>query len=63
MGPLAGVMVCHYYIIVKRQLNLHEMYKDHGIYWYSHGFNWRAFAAFITSFTPLSPVAWLREEH
>lgn len=47
--------MCHYYLIVKRKLNLHEMYRDHGIYWYSHGFNWRAFAAFFIGFTPLLP--------
>lgn len=55
MGPLAGVMVCHYYIIVKRKLNLHEMYNGSGIYYYQHGFNWRAWAAFIIGFAPLMP--------
>jgi NCS1 family nucleobase:cation symporter-1 len=55
MGPLAGVMVCDYYIIKKRKLDVNELYKDHGIYHYSHGFNWRAFLAFFIGLGPLLP--------
>jgi len=55
MGPLAGVIVCDYYIIKKRKLNVHELYNGRGIYWYDYGFNWRAFAAFGTGFAPLMP--------
>jgi len=55
MGPLAGVMVCDYYIIKKRKLNLHEMYTDHGIYWYTGGYNLRAFVAFFAAVAPLMP--------
>ena len=55
MGPLAGVMVSDYYLIKKRKLNVHELYHDHGIYHYSHGFNWRAFLAFFTGVAPLLP--------
>jgi hypothetical protein len=55
MGPLAGVMVCDYYLIKKQKLNIHELYKDRGIYWYDHGFNWRAFAAFVVGFGPCMP--------
>jgi len=55
MGPLAGTMVCDYYIIKKQKLNVHELYKDHGIYWYDYGFNWRAFASFFCGFIPVLP--------
>jgi NCS1 family nucleobase:cation symporter-1 len=55
MGPLAGIMICDYYIIKQRKLNLHEMYRDHGIYWYTGGFNWRAFVAFFSAVAPLMP--------
>ncbi len=55
MGPLAGVMVSDYYLIKQRKLDINELYKDRGIYWYDHGFNWRAFAAFIIGFGPLMP--------
>jgi nucleobase:cation symporter-1, NCS1 family len=55
MGPLAGVMVCDYYIIKKKKLNVDELYRHHGIYWYDYGFNWRAFASFFIGFLPLLP--------
>ncbi|KAI4212622.1 MAG: hypothetical protein LQ351_004694 [Letrouitia transgressa] len=55
MGPLAGVMVSDYYLIKERRLNVHELYRDRGIYYYSHGFNWRAYAAFLVGFAPLIP--------
>jgi NCS1 family nucleobase:cation symporter-1 len=55
MGPLAGVMVSDYYLIKKQKLDVHELYRDRGIYWYDHGFNWRAFAAFVVGFGPLMP--------
>lgn len=55
MGPLAGIMVTDYYIIKQRKLNLHELYRSHGIYWYTGGFHWRAFAAFFIAVAPLMP--------
>ena len=44
-----------YYLVRKRKLDVHELYKDRGIYWYDHGWNWRAYAAFMVGFTPLIP--------
>ncbi|KAF2731365.1 hypothetical protein EJ04DRAFT_554776 [Polyplosphaeria fusca] len=55
MGPLAGTMVCDYYIIKKGKLNVDQLYTDRGIYWYNGGWNWRAFASFILGFAPLLP--------
>jgi len=48
-------MITDYYILKKQKLNLDEMYKTRGIYYYSYGFNWRAFAAFFLGLTPLLP--------
>lgn len=55
MGPIAAIMICDYYVLKRQKLNLNEMYKTHGIYYYSHGFNWRAFAAFFIGLIPLLP--------
>ncbi|KAF2687403.1 hypothetical protein K458DRAFT_333812 [Lentithecium fluviatile CBS 122367] len=55
MGPLAGTMVCDYYIIKKRKLNIDELYTSHGIYWYNGGWNWRAYVSFVIGFAPLLP--------
>jgi nucleobase:cation symporter-1, NCS1 family len=55
MGPLAGTMVCDYYLIKKRKLDVDQLYTDRGIYWYSGGWNWRAYVSFVTGFAPLLP--------
>ncbi|KAK4939423.1 hypothetical protein LTR10_020320 [Elasticomyces elasticus] len=56
MGAICGVVCCHYYIIVKKKLNIHEMYNGDGIYRYNKiGVNWRAFFAFFVAIAPLVP--------
>ncbi|KAF2743378.1 hypothetical protein M011DRAFT_451186 [Sporormia fimetaria CBS 119925] len=55
MGPLAGTIVCDYYLIKKRKLHVDQLYTDRGIYWYSGGWNWRAYASFVIGFLPLLP--------
>ncbi|KAH0841072.1 cytosine-purine permease [Fonsecaea pedrosoi] len=56
MGAICGTMCSHYYLIVNKKLNIHEMYNGHGIYRYSKvGINWRAYASFFTAVAPLLP--------
>lgn len=56
MGAICGVVCCHYYLIVKKKLNIHELYNGDGIYRYSKiGVNWRAFVAFFVAIAPLVP--------
>lgn len=55
MGPLAGTMICDYYLIKRQKLKIDELYADKGIYWYSGGWNWRAFVSFVAGFAPLLP--------
>jgi NCS1 family nucleobase:cation symporter-1 len=45
LGPLAGIMICDYWIVRKRVLSLDDLYLRGGAYEYSRGFNWRAVAA------------------
>ena len=55
MGPLAGTMISDYYLVKKSKLDVDQLYTHHGIYWYNKGWNWRAYASFITGFAPLMP--------
>jgi NCS1 family nucleobase:cation symporter-1 len=55
MGPLAGTIVCDYYIIKKQKLNVHELYHTNGIYYYNGGWNWRAFVSFFIPVACLMP--------
>ena len=42
LGPVAGIMICDYFIIRRRVLLVNDLYFRNGSYEYSHGFNWRA---------------------
>src|ERR1700740_100362 len=45
LGPVAGIMICDYYIVRGRVLNVEDLYLRHGAYEYAHGFNWSALGA------------------
>ena len=47
LGPVAGIMICDYFVIRNRVLRVEDLYLRDGIYEYSGGFNWRAIAALI----------------
>jgi NCS1 family nucleobase:cation symporter-1 len=46
LGPIAGVLICDYFIIRKKNLAVEDLYRRGGEYEYSRGFNWQAIAAF-----------------
>jgi len=45
LGPVAGIMICDYFVIRRRELNVEDLYLRNGAYEYSRGFNWRAVIA------------------
>jgi NCS1 family nucleobase:cation symporter-1 len=45
LGPVAGVMVCDYFLIRGTELDVNSLYHREGIYHYSKGINPRAIAA------------------
>ncbi len=45
LGPVAGIMICDYFVIRRRVLQVDDLYLRGGIYEYSRGFNWRAIIA------------------
>jgi len=45
LGPIAGIMICDYYVVRRRQLALGDLYRRGGAYEYSRGFNPRALIA------------------
>lgn len=45
LGPVAGIMICDYFIIRRQNLLLDDLYLRDGAYEYSHGFNWLALFA------------------
>lgn len=50
VGPITGVIVADFWIVRKQKWKIPDLFKQHGIYWYTAGCNWRAFAAFTLGF-------------
>lgn len=56
LGPIAGIMLCDYYLIRKARLNVDDLYRADGEYAYGgSGFNWRALVAFGVAVLPNLP--------
>jgi len=45
LGPVAGIMICDYYLVRNRHLAVNDLYLRDGEYEYAGGFNWRAIGA------------------
>lgn len=53
LGPISGVCLAGYYVVYKQRLDVRQLYVHPGIYSFdTHGFNWRAYAAFLCGFGP-----------
>ncbi|MGB8476830.1 MAG: NCS1 family nucleobase:cation symporter-1 [Candidatus Acidiferrum sp.] len=60
LGPIAGVLICDYFVIRRKFLSTQDLYRRGGRYEYSRGVNWQAVAslaagvgvAFIGLFVP-----------
>ena len=58
LGPVAGIMICDYFIVRRRVLYMDDLYLRGGQYEYSRGFNWRAILAlFLGAGTALMGLA------
>ena len=47
LGPIAGVLICDYFLIRKRRLSVDDLYRRSGCYEYSRGFHWQAIVALV----------------
>ncbi len=60
LGPIAGVLICDYFVIRQKNLSTQDLYQRGGLYEYSHGINWQAIVslaagagvAFVGLFVP-----------
>jgi nucleobase:cation symporter-1, NCS1 family len=63
LGPVAGIMICDYFVVRRRVLLIDDLYLRDGAYEYSGGFNWVAVGALVlgagTALVGLA-VPWLR---
>ena len=65
LGPIAGIMICDYYLVRHRQLIVEDLYRRGGAYEHQNGFNHQALVALVagvgTALAGLAvpPVRWL----
>jgi len=45
LGPIAGVMICDYFVVRKKILLVEDLYQRHAFYEFTNGINWRAMAS------------------
>ncbi len=71
LAPIAGVMLAHYFVVSKKELDLVELYSNNGKYNYTNGFNINALITtivagalclignFVSFFQPLYSMSWI----
>jgi NCS1 family nucleobase:cation symporter-1 len=47
LGTVAGVLIADYWILRRTDLDLADLYRPEGRYWYRSGWNWRAVTALL----------------
>jgi nucleobase:cation symporter-1, NCS1 family len=47
LGPIAGVMICDYFVVRKKILVVEDLYQRDGLYEYRRVFNWQAVIALV----------------
>ncbi len=47
LGPIAGVMICDYFVVRRKRIRVEDLYRRGGLYEYSRGFNGRAIGALL----------------
>ncbi|EHL03785.1 putative Uridine permease [Glarea lozoyensis 74030] len=54
LSSITGVLLCHYYIITRGYLEIEDLYtsRKDGVYHYFHGWNWRAYLAYVIGIAP-----------
>jgi NCS1 family nucleobase:cation symporter-1 len=47
LASVAGVLIAGYWVLGRTRINLADLYRPEGQYWYSSGWNWRAVVATV----------------
>ncbi|MEZ4336501.1 MAG: NCS1 family nucleobase:cation symporter-1 [Sandaracinaceae bacterium] len=55
LGPIAGILVSDYFLVRKTELDVEDMFRAHGRYRFSGGWNWRAMVALFLGVAPNVP--------
>ena len=60
LGPIAGIMLCDYFVVRKMQLNSDDLYNENGMY---SGLRWSSVIVLIIAVAPNIPGFWNAASH
>ena len=54
LSAITGIMLCQYFVISRGHFEVSDMYTTNpeGLYWYSGGWNYRAYVAYVLGIAP-----------
>ncbi|OCF45315.1 uracil transporter FurD [Kwoniella heveanensis CBS 569] len=55
LAPIAALMAIDFFVVKKRKIDIYELYKPDGIYYFSKGWNWRSYVALVCAIAPNIP--------
>jgi NCS1 family nucleobase:cation symporter-1 len=55
MGALGGILIADYWVFRRQQLDVNDLFREHGRYTYAGGVNPRAIAALVLAILPVVP--------
>lgn len=57
LSSILGVAMCDYYLVKKGYINVPDLFTSskNGNYYYTYGFNWRAYTAYLAGIIPCFP--------
>ena len=55
LGPIGGILICDYFVVRRRQLDVNALYEERGQYRYTGGFSLVAIAALAAGIAPSVP--------
>ncbi|OQU98355.1 hypothetical protein CLAIMM_04152 [Cladophialophora immunda] len=56
LGPVSGILMADYWLVRRRAIDVRHLYVLRGgKFWFWHGVNWRAYAAFLCAYVPNMP--------
>jgi NCS1 family nucleobase:cation symporter-1 len=47
LGPIAGILICDYFLVKKKELNVIDLYRRNGEYEFTKGYNLKAIYALL----------------
>lgn len=55
LGPIGGILICDYFVVRRRVLDVTDLYRMHGKYRYHNGFSYAAICALVFGIAPNVP--------